>query len=43
LTKFSKKAELTDYLKELHEHLETLEQDVQKAPRGLPTTISHLI
>lgn len=32
-----------NYLQELHEHLQSLDQDVQKAPRGLPTTISHLI
>lgn len=43
LTKFPKKMELINYLTELHNHLSTLEQDVQKAPRGLANTITYLI
>ncbi len=43
LTKFSKRTELISYLRDLHAHLATLDQDVQNAPRGMSATISHLI
>jgi sister chromatid cohesion protein PDS5 len=43
ITRYPKKPDLVTYLCELHENLSGLLQDVMSAPRGLPTTVSHLI